>query len=29
MHDHDKFFINGAWVGPSGRGSIEVIQGSS
>ncbi|MGJ7918576.1 aldehyde dehydrogenase family protein [Massilia sp. LXY-6] len=29
MHDHDKFFINGAWVAALGRGSIEVIQGST
>jgi aldehyde dehydrogenase (NAD+) len=29
MYEHDRFFINGAWVAPAGSGSIEVIQGSS
>ena len=29
MRDHDKFYIDGAWVEPDGKGTIEVINAST
>ncbi len=29
MHDHDKLYIGGEWVGPAGSGTIEVIDPST
>jgi aldehyde dehydrogenase (NAD+) len=29
MHERDKLYINGQWIAPCGRGSIEVVEAST